>query len=380
MKLNEEKPALTEGLITDYDDFLAHATMAYAIASQFGPRRGADSGYSWMTSIAKAFEAELIEKEFATDIDAIQSRRIRGVIVTHLRGLGPLADYLKAAITRVNGGSKTEAKIILAGLLSHLEQALLSLDQEDRQNQQLLQLRQSLNEEISAVMDLRSENVELQAQADKDPLTGLDRIHVLERKIKSKHREGHLFFLDFNGLGVINKVLGDRVGDMAILHAGNILAKVLRDEDLISRKGGDEFVGLYEGRNVDPEMASVRIIEGFRGKPMKLDLKELNISLEKARSYVNEWTQRKIGYCRAELNEETMTMDLYLSVAIGTRKFDLNQAFDAQVGYADQLMSLGKFKAKDRDETGTDDPKDLRLKAARDVYVVQGSEPVIFED
>lgn len=378
MKLNENKPALSEGLITDYEKFLGDIKTAYVLMLLRPARSGDDS--RWLGAVAKTFEAELVEKEFVTDIDAIHSRRIREVITNHVRGIGGFSAYLKRSILGQEEGSGVEAKIILAGLVAHLESAIYAIDQEDRNNQQVFDLRRSLRDELDTVVDLRVEKNELQALADKDPLTGLDRIHVLERKLKSESSKGHLFFLDFNGLGVVNKVLGDRVGDMSILHAGNVLAKVLRDEDFISRKGGDEFVGLYEGENVDPEAASIRIIEGFRKIPMVIDLRELNIPIETAQSYVDEWNKRTIGYCKSTVNTSLQTMMIYLGVAIGVREFDSSQSFEDQVGYTDQLMSAAKFKAKDRDETGTKNPKDSRLKAARDTYLVEGSVPVVFED
>lgn len=51
-----------------------------------------------------------------------------------------------------------------------------------------------------------------------------------------------LFFLDMDGLKIINDTLGHGTGDIALKDVADILRKTFRETDIISRFGGDEFV------------------------------------------------------------------------------------------------------------------------------------------
>ena len=60
-----------------------------------------------------------------------------------------------------------------------------------------------------------------------------------------------LIFLDINGLKKINDIKGHEAGDNLIKTAANILKTVFKDS-YIFRAGGDEFVVVIEGEELQP--------------------------------------------------------------------------------------------------------------------------------
>ena len=94
---------------------------------------------------------------------------------------------------------------------------------------------------------------ELEYSADHDSLTGLPNRSMLMKKIenailKSKD-SGEFFalcFIDLNKFKNVNDKYGHHVGDMLLKHVGEVLSKIIRDQDTIARLGGDEFIILFE--------------------------------------------------------------------------------------------------------------------------------------
>jgi diguanylate cyclase (GGDEF)-like protein len=70
---------------------------------------------------------------------------------------------------------------------------------------------------------------------------------LAEQALKVAKREQYavaLFFMDLNGLKLINDTLGHSAGDQALRDAAEILRRTFRDSDILARLGGDEFVAL----------------------------------------------------------------------------------------------------------------------------------------
>ena len=79
-----------------------------------------------------------------------------------------------------------------------------------------------------------------------DELTGLHNRKFLAEEMESFEIEGRLpvsiIMIDINGLRIINKTHGHKKGDMILKKAAEILQGAVRDEDILVRYGGDEFV------------------------------------------------------------------------------------------------------------------------------------------
>jgi diguanylate cyclase (GGDEF)-like protein len=92
---------------------------------------------------------------------------------------------------------------------------------------------------------------ELGSLALSDELTGVYNrrgfLALAERQLKLGRRSGRailVFFADVDGLKQINDKFGHKEGDLALVHAAQVLEKTFRDSDVIARFGGDEFAVL----------------------------------------------------------------------------------------------------------------------------------------
>jgi len=121
-------------------------------------------------------------------------------------------------------------------------------------------------------LGLASDNTELvrareriEHQAYHDPLTNLrNRWSFLERAGAIMRREGagNLFFLDIDDFKVVNDTHGHSAGDQVLVILARRLRQVFRQEDLICRSGGDEFL-VFTGGKSDPEPVACRALESL---------------------------------------------------------------------------------------------------------------------
>lgn len=110
----------------------------------------------------------------------------------------------------------------------------------------------SLSEELiearAALVRARARIVELEALADRDPLTGLLNRRGFGRELRraaalaSRHAVPiAVLYLDLDGFKAMNDALGHAAGDAALVHVARLLEANLRESDVIGRLGGDEF-------------------------------------------------------------------------------------------------------------------------------------------
>jgi diguanylate cyclase (GGDEF)-like protein len=112
----------------------------------------------------------------------------------------------------------------------------------------------------TTVRALRERDAELRRLANHDPLTGLvnraqfGRILELELvRLREQGGESALYFIDLDHFKYVNDTLGHAAGDRLLVQAAELLSARLRQDDVISRFGGDEFTIL--ARNVSQQAA-----------------------------------------------------------------------------------------------------------------------------
>lgn len=99
------------------------------------------------------------------------------------------------------------------------------------------------------VTDLRHANLEIEALAFYDPLTGLpnrrlllDRLGQAIVQIQRTGQMGALLFIDLDQFKVLNDSRGHEVGDLFLQQVARRLQDNVRGSDTVARLGGDEFV------------------------------------------------------------------------------------------------------------------------------------------
>ena len=138
------------------------------------------------------------------------------------------------------------------------------------------------------ILEQKKEIKRLKFLANKDLLTGLYNRHgfieeaekffdsIKKQKSKEKRKFNienfSIIFIDLDNLKPVNDLYGHKNGDLLLVAVADILKKSLREIDIISRWGGDEFiVGLINTE----EQESVKIAEKVRKKISEIKIKSI---------------------------------------------------------------------------------------------------------
>jgi diguanylate cyclase (GGDEF)-like protein len=138
------------------------------------------------------------------------------------------------------------------------EKVQLELENNKRELEKKVQERTrdlvDINENLERVIDKKEQAEQtLQYLAYNDELTGLPNRNTLVdrigQSIKKSSRESHqmaILFLDLDRFKNVNDSLGHAIGDELLQEVATRLYSTLRNNDTISRNGGDEFVVVME--------------------------------------------------------------------------------------------------------------------------------------
>jgi diguanylate cyclase (GGDEF)-like protein/PAS domain S-box-containing protein len=126
----------------------------------------------------------------------------------------------------------------------------------------------------------------IQHLAYHDPLTGLPNRRLLcdrfaQEMTHARHTDSRieLLFLDLDHFKKINDTLGHPVGDKLLCAATARLKSCLRETDIISRQGGDEFVIVLSGRGLADNIPLIaRKLLDRLNEPFEIDGHLLNAS------------------------------------------------------------------------------------------------------
>jgi diguanylate cyclase (GGDEF)-like protein len=128
------------------------------------------------------------------------------------------------------------------------------------------------------------ERVALSARSD--TLTGLANRVLLNERLAAacsaanrRSSELAILFIDLDDFKAVNDTLGHPVGDLLLQSVALRLRELTREEDVVARTGGDEFVILLEDpESVDAAATAQRIVEGFRA-PLQVGDQTLSMNL-----------------------------------------------------------------------------------------------------
>jgi len=133
-------------------------------------------------------------------------------------------------------------------------------------------IKQCLND-LKMERQIREQNASIHQMAYYDPLTGLPNRELFKELLNQSLAHAHrhrrilaILFLDLDRFKVINDTLGHSVGDQLLQAVAQRLRQCCRrDQDKVSRQGGDEFIILLPDINSAQEAVNVaqKILDAF---------------------------------------------------------------------------------------------------------------------
>lgn len=139
---------------------------------------------------------------------------------------------------------------------------------------------------FSDISQIKEAQEELDHLAHHDPLTGLPNrlllLHRLEQAIRNARRHASLLavlFIDLDRFKHVNDSLGHAVGDQLLCSVATRIRESLRENDTVSRIGGDEFVLVLEDVEKPLDvMTYVSKLMQCLERPHRLDNHEVSIT------------------------------------------------------------------------------------------------------
>lgn len=126
----------------------------------------------------------------------------------------------------------------------------------------------------------------------RDALTGLYSREILSTPYANNYNR--LIFIDLNGFKAINDKYGHGIGDLSLRQVSEILSENLRQDDLIIRHGGDEFVVLtmmYDEELINRRLNEINqlIVDTFSQQGLKLSFSfGISVVFESAQNAIVE--------------------------------------------------------------------------------------------
>lgn len=128
----------------------------------------------------------------------------------------------------------------------------------------------------------RQDEERIRQLAHFDQLTGLPNRSLLNERfsyaLSLAQRSGEplaVMFLDLDHFKNINDTLGHSIGDQFLIEVARRLKAILRNEDTVSRLGGDEFILVFPGTDADGAATVAGKLIDTVSKPYRIDAHEL---------------------------------------------------------------------------------------------------------
>ncbi|MFE4468908.1 diguanylate cyclase [Leifsonia sp. NPDC056824] len=189
-------------------------------------------------------------------------------------GLGLSGVFERSGVSAIIGVPIIEDDILYGAFACYFDQPRAFDDQAVPLAEALAQLAGQV------LVRLRLE-ARLRRAAMLDEVTGLPNRRLFDENLQQTERahadQVAVLFVDLDGFKAINDTLGHAAGDTVLKEVAERLSRVFRQEDMIARYGGDEFIAaLHVADTTDAlelaDRARVAIAEDFAGIPPELSI------------------------------------------------------------------------------------------------------------
>jgi diguanylate cyclase (GGDEF)-like protein/PAS domain S-box-containing protein len=254
-------------------------------------------GEDFKFKAAIGYDFNLLKKVVMTEEEIVKSKNPEILIVKNLERYNE--DYLKdekhqilrAAARNQDIFEMISIPIVIEGKVF----AYFNLDNFEKKpliNDTSLKIANIFSTVVTAVvqknlfeMELEKKNGELKKKSNYDPLTKLpnrgflyDNADLLFKVAAKKSEKLYILYADLNKFKEINDSYGHDFGDRILAETGTRIRHCVRDVDLASRIGGDEFLLiLTHMENIHLKKFLQRFKEKIE-KPIKIDDKEFSVS------------------------------------------------------------------------------------------------------
>jgi diguanylate cyclase (GGDEF)-like protein/PAS domain S-box-containing protein len=151
--------------------------------------------------------------------------------------------------------------------------------------QHAIDLQATLARQAAHVLERMRLQAQLEDLALHDQLTGLANRTVLHERLRtvlatSQHhqRELAVVFIDLDGFKSVNDRLGHATGDAVLRWVGTQISSAVRDDDVVGRLGGDEFIVICDDVDEHTARAVAERIRTAIDQPMDAPLAEVSIT------------------------------------------------------------------------------------------------------
>ncbi|MDT4291049.1 EAL domain-containing protein [Methylomonas sp. MO1] len=152
-------------------------------------------------------------------------------------------------------------------------------------NKHELRLLEMVAHFIALAIERKQAEEHIYYLANYDSLTGLPNRSQLDDHLKyalslAKRSNGHLalMFLDLDHFKNVNDTLGHSVGDALLVELADRLCAVLREEDTVTRLGGDEFIFLLPGTDAGGAANVAQKLLDAIAEPYRIEELDLTMS------------------------------------------------------------------------------------------------------